>query len=119
MLIESDGTITVRFLQKEGNLFEQLLATLATGYVAAQEVFPAFGLGEQAHIYAVQRLTASAREVPIAQGYEDRFVVDLATEPFADAFAATTIRTRSEQKLASRGRAERAAGFRRHAYFNC
>jgi hypothetical protein len=92
LLIESDGTITVRYIQTQGDLHAQLFATLATGYVAAQRAFTAFALGPLARVYLVQRLSASAREVGIAQGYEDRFGIDLATEPFADAFSSTIVR---------------------------
>ena len=89
--IESDGTITVRFLQRDGNLFDQFFAVLASGYVAAQEIFYAFGLAPEAHVYVVHRLNAAVGAAQIAQHYEDRFTINLATQPFADAFLATTM----------------------------
>lgn len=90
--IRSDGAIAVRFLQNDTNLLGQFFGVLAVGYVAAQEVFWSFGLAPQAYFYHVQRLSAVARDSRIAQAYEDRFVVDLATEKFADAFLPTTMR---------------------------
>jgi len=91
--ILSDGTITARFKQKETDLLHQFLAVLATGYVAAQELFYAFGIHPAAHVYVVARLNASAHETKpaFAQHFEDRFTIDLASEPFADAFHATTM----------------------------
>jgi hypothetical protein len=90
--IESDGTIRVRFLQHNGNLFDQFFAVLAVGYIFAQEIFYAFGIAPEAQVYVIHRLSASAREAKIAQNYEDGFTIDLATQQFADAFLATTMR---------------------------
>jgi hypothetical protein len=88
--IRSDGSIAVRFFQREGNLFHQLFAVLAIGYVAAQEIFYAFDLSPQARIHLVLRLSAAAQEQHVAQSFEDYFPADLATQPFADAFLGTT-----------------------------
>ena len=90
--IDSDGVVIVRFVQTETDLWKQYMTVLVTGYIAAQEIYYAFGINPVAEVYLTTNLGAAARESRFPQGYDDRFTIDLATQPFADAFLATTMR---------------------------
>ena len=64
----------------------------STAYVAAQRVCYEFGTGSRVTAHVVMRLSQRAREEKIAQYYDDYFPIDLATQPYANAFLATIVR---------------------------
>jgi len=93
--ISSDGTITVKFLEPESLDSPRMalyLAVLATAYVTAQQVYRAFGIGPRVNAHIVTRLSGVADQQKMAKYYNDFFSVDLASQPFADAFLAPTMR---------------------------
>lgn len=92
--IDSDGTITVRFKQNTKDWWSQLLTVLATGYVAAQEIYFAFGIAPRARARVLYYLRpgADGHTYPFPQNYEDNFTIDLASQPFSDAFLPTVMR---------------------------
>lgn len=92
--IDSDGTITLRFKESAGDRWLQWFAALATGYVAAQEIYFAFGISPQTKAHVVHYLSAGSERstFPFPQDYEDTFELNLATQPFSDAFLPTVMR---------------------------
>jgi len=94
--IDSDGEITLRFLQNDQRPLFQYLAALAAAYLITQGVFFHFKLAPFANVYVRlqldERRLADQHGLVLPQYYEDRLTVDLAVESFTEAFLLTTVR---------------------------
>jgi len=86
--IDSDGDMTIRFVQDDNNPYWQLLALLGTAYLLTTRIYPSLGL-EAAIRYRIEiRLHAGReRQQPVLPGYatfSDEASLDSKT--FVDAF---------------------------------
>jgi Putative DNA-binding domain len=103
--IASDGKVIVKFLESDSwkrDFRKKYLDVLVVGYVASQRIYRGFGIAPRARAHIVMRLSAYAKAVEFAQGFDDVFDIDLATQTFADAFLATTMRMYRVAKLPTR-----------------
>lgn len=91
--IDSDGEITIRFIQNDESLLLQWYALLATGYSLTQNIFYQFKIYPAAHVEVVLRIDARReREEPIFPPFfNDHSIISLANQEFADAFTPTTM----------------------------
>ena len=74
-------------------------------------IYFAFGIAPQVNAHVVHYLAAGSEgsTFPLPQSYEDTFVIDLAAQPFSDAFLSTVTRMfrASNQKLGTGSGSER------------
>jgi hypothetical protein len=93
MQFDSDGDITIRFGQRpDRKIVDQYHGILITGYYAAQKAFRHLGLTSQASVEVRANLGSAVTKEGVAKGYQDRIVIDLARDRFADAFTNVMMR---------------------------